>query len=91
MAHVRHAMSTAIGWMEVVGIISTAPHAWASRDPGTHGKWLWLLPSGPDQVDHAAMRGGPPTLILLSGYLAPIRASLTTPVTEPERPGRPGA
>ena len=32
----------------------------ASRNPGTRGGWLWLLPSGPDQIHHSAMRGGPP-------------------------------
>src|SRR3989304_1940705 len=29
-------------------------------DPGTCSARLWLLPSGPDQVHQAAMRGGPP-------------------------------
>ena len=29
-------------------------------DPGTCSVQLWLLPSGPDQVHQAAMRGGPP-------------------------------
>jgi len=32
----------------------------ASLDPGTGNDPLWLLPSGPDQVHGAAMRGGPP-------------------------------
>jgi len=40
-----------------------APFCWfgvASLTPGTCSKRLWLLPSGPDQVHHAAMRGDPP-------------------------------
>jgi len=36
----------------------------ASLVYGTCGKWLWLLRSRPDQVDHAAMRRGPPLRIL---------------------------
>src|SRR5690606_13784921 len=44
---------------------------WASRNPGTHGEWLWLLPSGPDQVDLAALRGGPPAAILSAAPAAP--------------------
>jgi len=32
----------------------------ASLAPGTCRERLWLLPSGPDQVDRAAMRGDPP-------------------------------
>ena len=32
----------------------------ASRSPGTCRESLWLLPSGPDQVHDAAMRGDPP-------------------------------
>ncbi len=32
----------------------------ASLTPGTCNKRLWLLPSGPDQVHHLAMRGDPP-------------------------------
>ena len=36
----------------------------ASLTPGTRSKWLWLLPSGPDQIDHSAMRGDPPDTIV---------------------------
>ena len=36
----------------------------ASLVCGTCGKWLWLLRSRPDQVDHATMRRGPPLAIL---------------------------
>ena len=36
----------------------------ASLVCGTCGKWLWLLRSRPDQVDHATMRRGPPPSIL---------------------------
>jgi len=32
----------------------------ASLTPGTCRERLWLLPSGPDQIHHAAMRGDPP-------------------------------
>jgi len=32
----------------------------ASLTPGTCRERLWLLPSGPDQVHRAAMRGDPP-------------------------------
>jgi hypothetical protein len=32
----------------------------ASLNPGTGNNPLWLLPSGPDQIHGAAMRGGPP-------------------------------
>src|SRR5574343_1508179 len=39
----------------------------ASLTPGTCSKWLWLLPSGPDQVHHPAMRGDPPRRILTQG------------------------
>src|SRR3989442_4953420 len=38
----------------------------ASRTPGTCGGRLWLLPSGPDQVHHHAMRGRPPLFVLCS-------------------------
>src|SRR5437867_9952696 len=41
----------------------------ASRTPGTCGDWLWLLPSGPDQVHHHAMRGGPPLFVALRAYM----------------------
>ncbi len=34
----------------------------ASRSPGTCSESLWLLPSGPDQVHDAAMRGDPPLI-----------------------------
>ena len=34
----------------------------ASRTPGTRGESLWLLPSGPDQVHDAPMRGDPPLI-----------------------------
>jgi hypothetical protein len=36
----------------------------ASLTPGTHIRRLWLLPSGPDQVHHPAMRGDPPRRML---------------------------
>ena len=36
----------------------------ASLVYGTCRKWLWLLRSRPDQVDHATMRRGPPMSIL---------------------------
>ena len=36
------------------------PKQVASLTPGTCNDQLWLLPSGPDQVHWAAMRGGPP-------------------------------
>ena len=36
----------------------------ASLTPGTHIRRLWLLPSGPDQVHHPAMRGDPPSRML---------------------------
>jgi len=32
----------------------------ASQTPGTRNKQLWLLPSGPDQIHHLAMRGSIP-------------------------------
>src|SRR3989442_1164684 len=41
----------------------------ASRTPGTCGGRLWLLPSGPDQVHHHAMRGGPPLFVALRAYM----------------------
>ena len=34
----------------------------ASRSPGTCSESLWLLPSGPDQIHDAAMRGDPPLI-----------------------------
>jgi len=40
----------------------------ASRTPGTCGGRLWLLPSGPDQVHHHAMRGGPPLFVAVRAY-----------------------
>lgn len=36
----------------------------ASLDCGTHGDWLWLLRSRPDQIHHSAMRRGPPSGIV---------------------------
>jgi len=41
----------------------------ASRTPGTCGGRLWLLPSGPDQVHHHAMRGGPPLFVTVRAYM----------------------
>jgi hypothetical protein len=46
------------------------PADWTSRDLGTHDERLWLLPSGPDQVHRATMRGGPSILILTTGAKA---------------------
>ena len=43
----------------------------ASLTPGTCSQWLWLLPSGPDQVHHPAMRGDPPRRILSQAPEAP--------------------
>ena len=43
----------------------------ASLTPGTCKQWLWLLPSGPDQVHHPAMRGDPPRRILPQATLIP--------------------
>jgi len=40
----------------------------ASLTPGTCSQWLWLLPSGPDQVHHPAMRGDPPGRILTQHF-----------------------
>jgi thioredoxin 1 len=36
---------------------------------GTQNNWLWLLPSGPDQIDHVSMRGGPSSPIVLHAQL----------------------
>ena len=44
------------------GARARAPIEVASRSPGTCGESLWLLPSGPDQVHDAAMRGDPPLI-----------------------------
>ncbi len=38
----------------------------ASLTPGTCRERLWLLPSGPDQVHRAAMRGDPPRREIVS-------------------------
>ncbi|AET89405.1 hypothetical protein BYI23_A015670 [Burkholderia sp. YI23] len=38
---------------------------------GTGGKRLWLLRSRPDQVDRAAMRGGPSHRIIPRGHAMP--------------------
>ena len=46
---VAHASDFSCGWKRL-----------GEPDPGTCRFQLWLLPSGPDQVHQAAMRGGPP-------------------------------
>ena len=43
----------------------------ASLTPGTCKQWLWLLPSGPDQVHHLAMRGDPPRRIVPQAIVVP--------------------
>ncbi len=43
----------------------------ASLTPGTCKQWLWLLPSGPDQVHHLAMRGDPPRRIVPQAAVVP--------------------
>ena len=57
-------------------LITHAPHIKqkmkvASLTPGTCSKWLWLLPSGPDQVHHPAMRGDPPARMIAQGRDVP--------------------
>ena len=57
-------------------LITHAPHIKqkmkvASLTPGTCSKWLWLLPSGPDQVHHPAMRGDPPARMIAQGHDVP--------------------
>ena len=58
-------------------LITHAPHThggkmkMASLTPGTCSQWLWLLPSGPDQVHHPAMRGDPPGRILAQPHSPP--------------------
>src|SRR5512140_500555 len=67
----------------------------ASLTPGTCGKWLWLLPSGPDQVHHPAMRGGPPARMVArdvrSAAAAPEekRGACRVPTGDRENPLRP--
>ena len=60
----------------------------ASLTPGTCSKWLWLLPSGPDQVHHPAMRGDPPARILAQHYQDGVAAAafIALPVAR-HRPG----
>ena len=63
--------STEAAWPPLASenLVTHAPHEnrkmkMASLTPGTCSKWLWLLPSGPDQIHHHAMRGDPPDGIL---------------------------
>ena len=58
---------------------------WTSLTLGTSGKRHWLLPSGPDQVDHTGMRGGPSALIVSVGRdraSEPSEASLPCPESQ---------
>src|SRR5574343_299973 len=62
----------------------------ASLTPGTCSKWLWLLPSGPDQVHHPAMRGDPPVVILTQGNVRHskfTRSVLESAFSKAETPG----
>ncbi len=61
----------------------------ASLTPGTCRERLWLLPSGPDQVHHAAMRGDPPRRILsASASLAAATLEIAPEAIDPGSAGR---